>query len=91
MHNVCLSYDYVSHSNKVCFVGFHTCFLKNIYYFIFIFGRAGSWLLCMGFLQLLGAEATLCCSVQASHGCSFSHCGAWALGAWAAEVAAQGL
>ena len=34
----------------------------------------------MGFLQQRQVGASLCCSVQASHGSGFSCCGAWALG-----------
>ena len=57
---------------------------------LFIFGRAGSLLLCMGFLQLWRAGATLCGSVMASHCGGFSH-GARALGVWTSVVAGHRL
>ena len=45
----------------------------------------------MGFLLLWRAGATLPCGVRASHCDRFSCCGAWALGARASVVVAQGL
>ena len=52
----------------------------------------GSSLLCVGFLQLQRAGATLCCGARASLHCGgFSCCGAWALGTQASVVAACGL
>ena len=60
-----------------------------LFYFLF-FGCSVSSLVLTGFLQLLWAGATLCCSVRASHCGGFSCCRAWALehrvnscGAWA--------
>ena len=62
-----------------------------IYFFFFFsfsfFGCVGS-LLCVGFLQLQRAGATLCCGAQASHCGGFSCCGAQALGARASVVVA---
>ena len=52
-----------------------------VYLFIFIFGCAGSLLLCTGFILLQQARATLLCSALASHCGGFS-CGAQALGTW---------
>ena len=67
-------------------------FLKFIYLFIYlIFGCIGSPLLHVSFLQLLRAEATLCCGVWASHCGGFSCCGARVLGAQASVVVAHGL
>ena len=59
--------------------------MKEAFSFIilFIFGCAGSLLLCSGFLYLQQAGATFCCSAWASH-----YCGAWALGTWASVFAA---
>ena len=53
-----------------------------IYLFSFIFGCAGSLLLCTGFIQLQQARATFLCSTLASPCGSFSCCGAQALGTW---------
>ena len=47
-------------------------------------------LLCVGFLSLQSAGATLCCSVWSSHCSGFWCWGAQALGTWAALVAAWG-
>ena len=68
-------------------------FLKliNLFMYLFIFGCFGSLLLCVGFLQLWRAGATLRCGVWASHCGGFSFCGAWALGAWASVVGPHGL
>ena len=51
-----------------------------------IFECAGSLLLCMDFLQLWQARATLCCDTWASHCSGFSCCGAQALEASVVEV-----
>ena len=48
--------------------------------FICLFGYTGSSLLCVGFLWLQWAGATLPCSVWAFHCSSFSCCRAWDLG-----------
>ena len=61
-----------------------------VFFFNFIFGCVGSLLLCVGFLQLQRAEATLCCSVQASHCGGFSCCGAQVLVVRASVVVARG-
>ena len=53
--------------------------------FFFIFGCAGSLLLCLGSLYLQQAGATFCHSAWASH-----YCGAWALGTRASVVAVLG-
>ena len=66
-------------------------FKKLIYFIYFIFGCVGSSLLCMGFLQLRRAGATLCFGVRVSHCGGFSCCGAQALGAWASVFVACGL
>ena len=60
-------------------------------FYLFIFGCFRSLLLCVGFLQLWRAGATLRCSVWASRGRGFSCCGAQALGVWASVVVARGL
>ena len=53
-------------------------FFKIIY--LLTFGDTGSSLLCAGFLWLQSAEATLPCSVWASHGSDFSRFSSWTLG-----------
>ena len=60
-------------------------------FFFFFFGRVGSQLLHVGFLQLRQAGTTLRCSAQASHCGGISCCGVWALGAQASVVAACAL
>ena len=65
-------------------------FFKNKFTY-FIFGCVGSSLLCMGFLSLWRAGATLRCGVRASHCGGFSRCGARALGERASVVVARGL
>ena len=65
----------------------------NKFFFFFIlliFGCIGSSLLCVGFLQLPRAGATLPCGARASHCGGFS-CGAQALGTWASVDVACGL
>ena len=62
-----------------------------LFIYLFIFGCVGSSSLCVGFLWLWRAGATLHCSVWASHCGGFSCCGAWALGAWASVVVARRL
>ena len=59
--------------------------------YVCIYGCVGSLLLCVGFLQLQLAGATLHCGAWASHCGDFSCCGAWALGMWASVVVAHGL
>ena len=49
-------------------------FYKFIY--LFMFGCVGSSLLCVGFLSLRRAGATLRCGARASHCGGFSCCGA---------------
>ena len=66
-----------------------TFFFKYIN--LFIFSCVGSSLLRMGFLQLRGAGATLCCGVWASHCGGFSFCRAQALGARAQQLWCMGL
>ena len=60
-------------------------------FFLFLFGCVVSLLLCLGFLWLRQAGATLRCSAQASHCGGFSCCGARALGTQASVVVACGL
>ena len=48
----------------------------NLFIYLFIFGCAGSSLLCAGFLYLWRAGAPLRCGARASHGSGFSCCGA---------------
>ena len=66
-------------------------FFTNLFIYLFIFGCVGSLLLCMGFLQLRRATATLHCLERASHCGSFSCCRAWALSTRASVVVAHGL
>ena len=59
-------------------------FFKEKFYSVF--GSAGSsWL--HGLSLATEGRATLVCLLCASHCDSFSHCGAWAPGAWASSVA----
>ena len=76
----------VIHSKDFLIISF---FYKFIY--LFIYGCIESSLLCVGFLQLRRAGATLCCDVRPSHCGGFSCCGAQALGARASGVVAHGL
>ena len=69
---------------------FFICFIY-FYFFNLFLAVVGSSLLCVGFLQLWRAGATLRCGVWASHCGGFSCCGARALGAWASVVVARGL
>ena len=62
----------------------------NIFY-LFIFGCARSFFLCIGFLSLWWAGAILHCGTWASHCGDFSCCGAHALGAQASVGTAHGL
>ena len=55
-------------------------FKKLLFICLFNFCRAGSLLLCMGFLYLRRAGAALHCGAWASHCRGFSCCGAQALG-----------
>ena len=59
--------------------------------FFFFFGCVGSLLLCVGFLYLRWAWATLCWGLRASHRGGFSCCRARALGMRASAVVAHGL
>ena len=61
------------------------------YFYLFIFGCVRSSLLCVGFLQLWRAGATLRCSARASHCGGFSCCGARTLGRRASVVVECGL
>ena len=85
-----LAHLYVFFGKNICSVAL-PIYLFIYLFFIFIFGCVGSLLLCMGFLWLRRAEATLHCSVQASHYSGFSCCGARALGMWASVVVAHRL
>ena len=67
----------------LCFI-----FLKIYLFYLFIFGCIGSSLLCMDFLQLRQAGATLRCGARASRCGGFSCCKAWALGIWASVAVA---
>ena len=66
-------------------------FFKIYLFYLFIFGCIGSLLLCVGFVQLRGAGATLGCGVQAFHCGGFSCCGAQALGTQTSVVVVCGL
>ena len=66
-------------------------FLMNLFIYLFVFGCVGSSLLCVGFLELRRAGATLLCGERASHCGGFSCCGAQALGTRASVAAARGL
>ena len=59
--------------------------------YVCMYGCVGSSLLCVGFLYLWRAGATLRCGAQASHCGGFSCCGARALGTQASVVVAGGL
>ena len=58
---------------------------------MYLFLAALGLLLCVGFLQLRRAGATLPCGAWASHCSGFSRCGAQALGARASVVVTRGL
>ena len=58
---------------------------------LFVFGCAGSSLLCLGFLGLWQAGVTLCYDVWSSYCGDFSCCGARALGEPASVAAVSGL
>ena len=62
-------------------------YYSSIHWSFFILGWPMSSLLCMGFLQLWRAGASLHCSVTASHCGGFSCCRAQALGVRASVVA----
>ena len=62
----------------------HLSFFKKIYLFIYLSGCIGSSLLCVGFLYLQRAGATLRCG-------GFSCCGAQVLGVRASVAVARGL
>ena len=63
-------------------------FFKNR--FIYLFGRAGSWLLC-GLFSSCGEWGLLSsCGARASHRGGFSCCREWALGVWASVAVALG-
>ena len=66
-------------------------FYRDFIYLFFIFGCIGSVLLCMGFLQLRRAGATLHCTAWTSRCSGFSCCGARALGTRASVVVAREL
>ena len=66
-------------------------FYRFFFFNLFIFGCVGSSLLCVGFLQLRRAGATLCCGAWASHCSGFSCCRAQALGTQASVVVTHGL
>ena len=70
---------------------FFSFFLIHLFVCLFIYGCVGSLLLRTGFLQLLRAGATLCCTAWASHCGGFSCCTTWALGTQASVVVALGL
>ena len=57
----------------------------------FIYGCAGSLLMCTGFLYLRQVGANSSCSGWASHCCGFSCCSSWALSSRPSVVAAHGL
>ena len=61
-----------------------------LFYKLFIFGCVGSSFLCIGYLWLQQAGASLHCRAQASH-CGGFCCAAQALGTQASVVAAHGL
>ena len=61
-------------------------FKINLFIYLFIFGRVGSSLLPVSFLQLRRAGPTLCCGVRASHCGGFSCCGARVVGARAQQL-----
>ena len=66
-------------------------FYYNLFIYLFIFGCAGSLLLC-GLFSSCGEWGLLSgCGAWASHCGGFSCCGAPAPGAWASVVAAHGL
>ena len=67
------------------------CFFINLFIYLFIFVCVGSSLLCVGFLQLFRAGATLHCGARASHCGGFSCFRARDLGARASVVLARGL
>ena len=54
--------------------------IKKLFIYLFIFGNAGSSLLCGLFPSCEEQGLLSGCGVQASHCCGFSCCGAWALG-----------
>ena len=81
----CFSYAY-SLTIKTSYKGRDFSFFFFNYFYLFIFGCVGSSLLCMGFLQLRQAGATLHCSARASHCSGFSCCGAQALGVQAQQL-----
>ena len=64
---------------------------KAQYIYLFVFGSAGSSLLCTGFLQLWRARAILRCGVWASHWGGFSCFGARLQGERASAVVAHSL
>ena len=67
-------------------------FLKMILLIcVFIFGCAGSPLLCWLFSSCSEQELVSSCSVWASHCCGFSCSGAWLLGVQASVVATHQL
>ena len=77
--------------------GTFLCFFKNLFIYLFIYlfiGCIGSSLLCVGFLQLRRAGATLCSGVRASHCGGFSllpstgfrHVGCSSCGMWAQQL-----
>ena len=77
---------------KDTFVSPNSQFFKKILFiYRLIFGCIGSSLLCMGFLQLWRAGATLRCGARASPCGGFSCCRAQALGAQASVVAVRRL
>ena len=85
-------YNTMSPANSDSFTSFQFGnFFFNIFIYLFIFGCIGSLLLCVGFLWLQRAGATICCCVRASHCGGFSCCGARALGVRASVVVARGL
>ena len=80
-------------SNQHFFFQEHSPCLKEVWVnlFIFIFGRVGSSLMCMGFLYLRRAGATLRCGEWASHCGDLSCCTAQALGVQTSVVVAHSL
>ena len=80
----------VSRTGRQCISTFVVVVFFLMYLFLKNFGCAGSSLLCVGFLQLWRAGATLLWCVSFSLG-GFSCCGAQARGAQASAFVAHGL
>ena len=63
---------------KKSVVGSHSTFLKKKIIYLFIFGRAGSSLLC-GIFSSCSKQGLLSRDARASHCSGFSCCGAWGM------------